>query len=115
MKIAIISLAIVQLIIAGMGALIGSFADGGEWWERAVLSLHPIVAIALLAIVILPSPQKIIVQIGLALIFINIAADSILALIIILEFTKGDWWLPLIFSVIPAIAIIYLQRLLRRS
>ncbi len=115
MKTVIISLAVVQLLIAGFGALVGSFADGGEWWERAVLSVHPIVAVALLIIVALPRPTDIVIRLGLALLLINVVADASLSLMIRIGISKGDWWLPLIFAVIPAIAIIHLQSSLRRS
>ena len=115
MRIAMISLAVVQVIIAGFGALIGSFADGGEWFDRAVLLFHPIAAISLLAIVAMPRLSRFLIRPVLALLLINIIADASLSLMIGLGFTRGDWWLPLVFSVIPAIAIIYLQRSLRHN
>ena len=47
MRVVMIVLAIVQLLIAGYGAAIGGFADGGEWWERLVIMVaQPAAAVA---------------------------------------------------------------------
>lgn len=109
-------LAFVQIFLSAFTALIGSFADGGQGWERLILvGVHPAAAVLLLILVMNPNQPKRFVAATLTLLALNIAADVFMSLAIGTGLTKGDAWLPLIFSVIPLIAIPYCFRLLRRS
>lgn len=108
MRVLIIILAIIQFLFAGFAGTVGSFADGGEIWERAILmGIHPLAAIGLLVMAFVPRIKPSGLQIIRALLVINIVADAALAALIYGGVTKGDWWLPLLFSVIPVIGLGY--------
>ena len=108
MRVLIIILAIVQFLFAGFTGTVGSFADGGEIWERVVLmGIHPLAAIGLLVMAFVPRIKATGLQIIRALLAINIIADIVLSALIYSGATKGDWWLPLLFAVIPVIGLGY--------
>lgn len=108
MRIVMIVLAQLQLVVAVFVAAVSGFADGGTWWERATLmAVQPIAAIGLLVLLVTPRPSAFFIRLILALLAINIAADIIVALAIVLEMSTGDWWFSLIFSVIPLIGLLY--------
>ena len=108
MRILIIVLALIQFLLAGFAGAVGSFADGGEIWERAILmGVHPLAAIGLLVMAFVPRLKPAGLQIVRALLTINIIADAVLAVLIYTGATRGDWWLPLIFSVISVIGLVY--------
>ena len=113
-RITLMVLAIVHMLFAGFTALVGAFADGGNIWERLVVSaLHPIVAIALLALIFVPRPPKTFIIVVTGLLTANIIADVTFAISIAAGVVKGDAWLALVFSVVPAIALIYAINRLR--
>ena len=113
-RIALMVLAIVHMLFAGFTALVGAFADGGNIWERLVVSaLHPIVAIALLALIFIPRPPKTFIIVVTGLLTANIIADVTFAISIAAGVVKGDVWLAPVFSVVPAIALIYAINRLR--
>ena len=113
-RITLMVLAIVHMLFAGLTALVGAFADGGNIWERLVVSaLHPIVAIALLALIFVPRPPKTFIIVVTGLLTANIIADVTFAISIAAGVVKGDAWLALVFSVVPAIALIYAINRLR--
>ena len=104
----IIILAIVQFLFAGFAGAMGSFADGGELWERAVLmGIHPLAAIGLLVMAFVPRIKPAGLQIIRALLAFNIIADATLVALIYSGVSRGDWWLPLLFAVIPVIGLWY--------
>lgn len=105
-------LAIVQALLTIFTAMVGAFADGGDIWSRLVLIvLHPLCAVALLTLVILPKPAAVIAYAIGALLLGNIVADTALALLIATDVMKGDWPLPLVFSVIPVVGLVYALRI----
>ena len=109
-------LAIVQIVLAGFTALVGAFADGGGIWSRLlIVLLHPLCAAGLLLLVLLPKPATVTVLAIAALLAVNVIADLSVALMIAGGAVKGDWPLPLIFSVIPAIGVVYALTLLRTA
>ena len=99
-----LALAIVQAVFAGLTAMVGLFADGGEVWERLVIVvLHPLAAAGLLFLVLSPRvtvPSTLAIA---ALLLATVAVDLSLALTIARGAIKGDWELPVIFAVIPAL------------
>lgn len=108
MRVLIIILAVIQFLFAGLTGAVGGFADGGEIWERAVLmGVHPLAAIGLLVMAFVPRLKTGGIRVVQFLLIVNIAADLTLALLILGGVTKGDWWLPLLFSVIPVIGLGY--------
>ena len=107
-------LAIVQAALAGFIALAGAFADGGDVWSRLLLVLiHPLCAAAMLLLVLLPRPATVMVLAVAVLLVVNVGADVFTALAIGRGAVRGDWWIPAIFSVIPAIGVVYALTLAR--
>lgn len=104
-----IALAAIQLIIAFYGAFIGGFADGGGlWWERwALLVVHPVAAVALVALATLRHPHALVSAAVMAVLLFNIAVDALLSGAIAQGYTRGDWEIPLIVAVIPVIGLIF--------
>lgn len=109
-------LAFVQLFIALFVAMVGSFADGGHWWDRLLLvGVHPVAAVLLLTLLMRKEVSRVLAGFAVLLLSINVAADGALSLSIATGATKGDWWLPLVFAVIPLIALPYCISTLRRD
>ncbi|MYA50539.1 MAG: hypothetical protein F4185_07065 [Chloroflexi bacterium] len=107
-RILMLVLAVLQVAFTVFTALVGSFADAGSLGERAVLVLvHPLAAIGLLVLVTQPQLSIKGVRVVAALLAVNVAADVALALLIAGGAVKGDWELPLVFAVIPAIGVVY--------
>ena len=76
-------LAIVQIVLAGFTALVGSFADGGDVWSRLlIVLLHPLCAAGLLLLVLLSRPATVLVLAIAALLAVNVIADLSVALMI---------------------------------
>ena len=113
-RIAMMVLAIINFLFAALTAAVGQFADSGDIWSRLILSvLHPTSAIAILALVFIPRPKPALIKGTIALLLINIVADASLATLIATGAIKGDWPLPIVFTVVPAIAILYAVAQLR--
>lgn len=105
-----------QVLISAFSALVGSFADGGQWWERLILvGLHPAAAVLLLVLVMSKESPRGLALATVALLAVNIVADSLLAVAIGTGAMRGDWPLPLVFAVIPLIALPYCLIRLRRT
>ncbi len=97
-------------------AVAGSFADGGQWWVRLILvALQPAAAIFLVVLVMSRKQSKKLIKATTALLALNVAADVALSVAIGTDLLKGDWFLLLISSIIPLIALFYCVSLLRRS
>ena len=115
-RIAMIALALAQAALVGFGMLLGAFADGGYWWERLPMLLaHPAGAAALLALAVPTRPAGRFLGIALALLLVNVMADTALSATIGAGVTRGDWWLPLAFAAIPALGVAYTLMLLNRD
>ena len=109
-------LAIIQVVFAGFTALVGAFADGGDIWSRLLVSLiHPVCAIAILLLALRPRPANPTLLAILGIIALTVAADLAYSILTAGGTVKGDFWLPLIFAVIPTIAAIYALTLLTRQ
>ncbi len=114
-RVALLALGAIHALLAGFTALVGGFADGGSIGERAVLmAVHPVTAVALLYMVALRAPARGVLMIGAAIIAVNVIADVTLALLILSGNIRGDWLLPLIFSVVPLIGLVYAGMVLSR-
>jgi len=109
-------LAVLQVLFAAFTGMVGAFADGGSMWERLLLiAVHPVCAVALLVLTLLPRPSLAIAYAVAALLVGNIVADLTLAQLIAVGTVKGDWWLPLMFSVIPAVGLAYALTLAKQG
>ena len=90
MRIFLIILAVLQFLFAGFAGAVGGFADGGEIWERAVLmGIHPLAAIGLLVLAVVPGLKPGGTRIVQFLLALNIVADGVLAALIYSGVTKG--------------------------
>lgn len=101
-------LAFVQVFFAAVTAMVGSFADGGQWWERLiVVGVHPAAALLLVVLVMRRGPAGVLALVTVVLLALNVVADAGLAVAIGSGAIKGDWALPLVFAVVPLIALPY--------
>ena len=109
---AMLALAVVQAGFAGLTALVGAFADGGDVWSRLlIVLLHPLSAAALVLFVVSARPTAALALAVAALLAATVAADVVFAVLIAQGSVKGDWELPLVFAAIPAVGIVYALRL----
>ena len=90
LRVPMLVLAVAQAALAGLTAMVGAFADGGDIWSRlVVVLLHPLCAVSLLLLVLSPRLTRVrMLAIGRGAV-------------------KGDWELPVVFSVIPALGVVY--------
>ncbi len=108
-------LVVVHTLLVVLAAMVGSFADGGQWWERLnLVGVHPAAAVALLVLAFGAEASRLLVRVTVALLLLSVASDAFISLAIRAGVTRGDWWLPLIFSVVPLIALFYCVPRLRR-
>ena len=115
-RIAFLALVIVQVVITVFTAAVGSFADGGTIWERLTLVVvHPLCAVGMLVLAAPRRPASAVIYVVSTLMAVNVLSDLSLVFAIALGALKGDWWLPLIFSVIPAIGLVYTLTLPKRQ
>ena len=107
-------LAVAQMGVAVLLALVGSFADGGTMWERLLLVvLHPLAALSLLFLLSAPRAGVPVIAIVASLLTATVVADIALSWSIAQGTLKGDWELPLVLAVLPGIGLIYVVALLR--
>ena len=109
-------LAVLQVLFTAFTGMVGAFADGGGVWERLLLIVvHPLCAVALLVLTLLPRLSPAVAYVVAALLVANIVADVTLAQLIAAGAVKGDWGLPLTFSVIPAVGLAYALTLAKQG
>ena len=110
LRVPMIGLAALYLAFSGFTASVGAFADGGTIPERILVSLvHPTAAILLLLAVSFSKPIPTgLRRFTLVLLLVAIAADLVLAVLIGQGVVEGDWFLPLVFAVIPVLGVAYL-------
>ncbi len=101
-------LAILQMLFTAFTAMVGAFADEGSPGERLLLVVvQPLAAVGLLVFMFSPQLSVAMVRIIVLALVVNVIADIVLAALIALGSVKGDWELPLVFAVIPALGIVY--------
>ncbi len=112
-RVVVLVLAILQVVFTGFTAAVGSFADGGDVWQRLLLVvLHPACAVALLLLALRRGPSKGMALVVAGLLLANVAADVALWSAIERGVIKGDSELALVFAVVPAVGILYALTLL---
>ena len=108
----VLFLAILQLIFTAFTGVVGAFADGGDILSHLLLIvIHPVCAVGLLLLALRPCPSRMVTFNVLGLLVLNVGADLALSLAITQGWVKGDFWLPLVFAVIPATAATYALKL----
>ena len=115
-RISMLVLAIAHALFVGLTALVGVFADGGDAWSRLLVVLvHPLCAVAMLWLTWQQRPSTTAILVVGLIMVVNVAADLSLAQLISAGSVKGDWWLALLFSVVPGVGIVYALAILRAS
>ena len=108
LRIPLIVLAVVQALLALFGLAISSFADGGLW-DRVPMLFHPLAVVALFWLLLTdparPTPR--LAGVTLALLLLSIIGSLALSGAILSGLTKGDWWLPLVWGIIPLLSLPY--------
>lgn len=109
LRVAMIALAIVQMVLTGFIAPVSGFADGGGVWERALIMIvHPVAAIALLIMVLtFRTAAKWLTRVAVVLLLMSIAGDVAAYVAISQGVIKEDQSLTFIFSIIPIIGVVY--------
>ena len=83
-------LAVLQVIVTVFTGMVGAFADGGDVWSRLVLIVfHPLGAVALLVLVLLPRTAPAIAYAVAALLVASIVADLTFALLLAVRHGEG--------------------------
>ena len=105
----IIVLAVLHLVFTAFTGMVAFFADGGTLWQRILISgLHPVAAIALLAVLSRPQrPYGWPMWAALALPAASIVGDLAMFVSVSSGATKGDASLALAFAAIPLLGFIY--------
>ena len=98
-----IALVVLNVLLAFVGLATTLFADGGELWERLPMFVHPITAVLLILLVFMPSRRIAIAAV--ALIALNIIGDGAVAYATGSGIIKGQWFLPIIFSIAPLLML----------
>ena len=108
LRVPLIILAVVQSLLAAFGLFISTFADGGFWWERiSLVLLHPLAAIALLGLLLVGRPAPWLAGLALTLLSLGILGSLAMSGAILTGQTRGDWWLPLVWDIIPLLSLPY--------
>ena len=108
MRIVMLILAILHAAFVAMTSAIGAFADGADVWSRIVVVLiHPLAAAALLLLLLWPGSAGTRALVIAAILMAAVAVDISLAAAIASGAMKGDWELPLIFTVVPTLGVLY--------
>ena len=112
-RILVLVVAVTHALFAGFTALVGAFADGGDVWQRLLLTVvHPLGAAGVLVLVLATRLTRAAIIAIAALLLANVIADLTLAQRIATGAIKGDWELAVVFSVVPVIGIAYSLSLL---
>ena len=115
-RILVTVLAVIHAVFAGFTALVGTFANGGDVWQRLlVILLHPLGAAGVLLLVLRPRLTTTTILALVALLTANVIADLGVVQLMAAGRVRGDWELALTFSVVPAIGIVYALALLRTA
>ena len=113
-RIPLLVLAAIHALIVGFTALVGAFANVGDFWQQLlVVLLHPLGAAGILALLLMPRLARNATLAIAAMLAAVVIADLALAQRIAAGAVKGDWELAVAFSVVPAITLPYGLSLLR--
>lgn len=107
LRIPLIVLAVVQALLALFGLAISTFADGGLWDRIPMVLFHPPAAIALLWLLLTDRPTPKLAGVTLALLLLSIIGSLALSGAILSGLTKGGWWWPLVWVIIPLLSLPY--------
>lgn len=113
LRVPLIVLAVVYALLAALGLAISTFADGGVWWERVPIALfHPLAAVALLWLLFTARPTPKLAGIALVLLLLGIVGSLAVSGAVLGGLIKGDWWLPLVWAIVPLLSLPYVINIL---
>lgn len=106
LRVPLIVLAVVYALLALFGLAMSAFANGGLW-ERIPLLLHPLAVVSLLWLLFTARPTPTLAGVTLALLLLGIIGSFASSGAILSGLTRGDWWLPLVWAVVPLLSLPY--------
>lgn len=112
-RIAMLLFAFANLFFAMVATQVVVIAEVGDYRSRLILAgIHPVSAITTAILIFISKPRALTDFVVSTIILANIFANVILARLIATGVVSGDWIMPLVFSAIPAVALIYASFLL---
>lgn len=69
--------------------------------------LHPLAVIALFWMLFTARPTPTLAGVTLALLLLSILGDAILGVTYGMGVLRGDWWLPLVWAIVPLLSLPY--------
>lgn len=106
LRVPLIVLAVVYALLALFGLAMSAFANGGLW-ERIPLLLHPLAVASLLWLLFTARPTPTLAGVTLTLLLLGIIGSLASSGAILSGLTRGDWWLPLVWAVVPLLSLPY--------
>ncbi len=112
LRVPLIVLAVVYALLAALGLAISTFADGGLWERLPIVLFHPLAAVALLWLLFTARPTPKLAGIALALLLLGIVGSLAVSGAVLGGLIKGDWWLPLVWAIVPLLSLPYVINIL---
>ena len=106
LRVPLIVLAVVYALLALFGLAMSAFANGGLW-ERIPLLLHPLAVASLLWLLFTARPTPTLAGVTLTLLLLGIVGSLASSGAILSGLTRGDWWLPLVWAIVPLLSLPY--------
>ena len=106
LRVPLIVLAVVYALLALFGLAMSAFANGGLW-ERIPLLLHPLAVVSLLWLLFTARPTPTLAGVTLTLLLLGIIGSLASSGAILSGLTRGDWWLPLVWAIVPLLSLPY--------
>ena len=105
---AMLALAGFHLALALLGAFAANFADGGDAISRTALTfVFPAAAVVLVVVAAVPRPSRAFAFVAAGVLTLSVAASAAAAAAIVAGSATGQWWMPLLFAIVPAIGVFY--------
>lgn len=106
LRVPLIVLAVGYALLALFGLAMSAFANGGLL-ERIPLLLHPLAVVSLLWLLFTARPTPTLAGVTLALLLLGIIGSFASSGAILSGLTRGDWWLPLVWAIVPLLSLPY--------
>lgn len=107
LRVPLIVLAVGYALLALFGLAMSTFADGGLWARIPLLLLHPLAVASLLWLLFTARPTPTLAGVTLALLLLGIIGSLASSGAILSSLTRGDWWLPLVWAIVPLLSLPY--------
>ena len=105
---AMLALAGFHLALALLGAFAANFADGGDAISWTALTfVFPAAAVVLVVLAAAPRPSRAFALVAAGVLAVSVAVAAGVALAIATGGVNGQWWIPMLFAIVPAIGVPY--------